>query len=126
MRILYQLEERINNQIVGVKGLRVKIHPPFLVCSFTEESWSTANTEHGMVRSDQGLKGKKIILWFEKVPFFKCLSLCSALIKPFHPQKLISNSPYRLPFNSYDVSAEKLVLDQLIIPLWIIGGGIWY
>ena len=64
MRILYQLEERINNQIVGVKGLRVKIHPPFLVCSFTEESWSSANTEHGMVRSDQGLKGKNYpVVW---------------------------------------------------------------
>ena len=29
---------------------------------------------------------------------------------------LISNSPYYLSYNSYDVSSENLVLDQLIIP----------
>ena len=29
---------------------------------------------------------------------------------------MISNSPYYLPYNSYDVSSENLVLDQLIIP----------
>ena len=38
---------------------------------------------------------------------------------PFHSQDLISNSPYYLPYNSYDVSSENLVLDQLIIP-WLI------
>ena len=38
---------------------------------------------------------------------------------PFHFQDLISNSPYYLPYNSYDVSLENLVLDQLIIP-WLI------
>ena len=37
-------------------------------------------------------------------------------VKPFHSQDLISNSPYCLPYNSYDVSSENLVLDQLIIP----------
>ena len=37
---------------------------------------------------------------------------------PFHSQDLISNSPYDLPYNSYDVHLENLVLDQLhvIIP----------
>ena len=39
--------------------------------------------------------------------------------QPFHSQDLISNSPYYLPYNSYDVSSENLVLDQLIIP-WLI------
>ena len=28
----------------------------------------------------------------------------------------ISNSPYRQPYNSYNVSSENLVLDQLMIP----------
>ena len=28
----------------------------------------------------------------------------------------IGNSPYCQPYNSYDVSSENLVLDQLIIP----------
>ena len=78
MRILYQLEERINNQIVGVKGLRVKIHPPCLVCSFTEESWSTANTEHGMVGSDQGLKGKTLSCGLRKY-LFSSVFLCVVL-----------------------------------------------
>ena len=78
MRILYQLEERINNKIVGVKGLRVKIHLSFLVCSFTEESWSSASTEHGIVRSDQGLKGKKLSCGLRKYLFssvFPCVVL---------------------------------------------------
>ena len=35
---------------------------------------------------------------------------------PFHSQDLISNSPYYLSYNSYDVSSENLVLDQLRIP----------
>ena len=34
---------------------------------------------------------------------------------PFHYQDLISYSPYCLPHNSYDVSSENLVLDQLMI-----------
>ena len=39
--------------------------------------------------------------------------------KPFNPQDLSSNSPYCLPYNSYDVSLEGLLLDQPIIPLLI-------
>ena len=35
--------------------------------------------------------------------------------KPFHFQDLISNSPYCLPYNSYDVSSENVVLNHLII-----------
>ena len=38
------------------------------------------------------------------------------ICRPFHSQNLTSNSPYYLPYNSYDVSSENLVLDQLIIP----------
>ena len=34
----------------------------------------------------------------------------------FHPKDLIRNSPYCLPYNSYDVTLENLVLDLLIIP----------
>ena len=37
----------------------------------------------------------------------------------FHFQDLFSNSPYYLPYNSYDVSSENLVLDQLILCLMI-------
>ena len=33
------------------------------------------------------------------------------------PQNLISKSPYCLPYNSYHLCSENLVLDQLIIPL---------
>ena len=35
------------------------------------------------------------------------------LILPSHSQDLSSNSPYCLPYNSYYVSSESLVLDQL-------------
>ena len=38
------------------------------------------------------------------------------LSQPFHSQDLISNSPYYLPYNFYDVSLENLVLDQLKVP----------
>ena len=40
------------------------------------------------------------------------------LLWPFHSKDLINNSPYSLPYNSYDVSLENLVLDQLIFP-WL-------
>ena len=33
----------------------------------------------------------------------------------FRSQDFISNSPYCLPYNSYDVSSENLVLDQSVI-----------
>ena len=36
------------------------------------------------------------------------------LSQPFHSQDLISNSPYYLPYNFYDVSLENL--DQLKVP----------
>ena len=34
-------------------------------------------------------------------------------LEPFHSQDLLSNYPYCLPYNSYDVSLENMVLDQL-------------
>ena len=34
-------------------------------------------------------------------------------------QDLISNSPYCLPYNFYNVSLDHLISDQLIIPYWI-------
>ena len=37
-------------------------------------------------------------------------------MQPLNSQDLISNSPYCLPYSSYDVSLENLVLDQLLIP----------
>ena len=37
----------------------------------------------------------------------------------FYFQGLISDSPYCLPNNSYDVILDNLVLDQLVISLWI-------
>ena len=39
-----------------------------------------------------------------------------AHLKPFNFQDLITDSPYCLQYNSYDVDLENLVLDQLIIP----------
>ena len=37
-------------------------------------------------------------------------------VKPFNSKDLVSNSPYCLPYSSYEVSLENLVLDQLVIP----------
>ena len=37
-------------------------------------------------------------------------------VQLFHYQHLISNSSYCLSYNSFDVSSENLVLDQLISP----------
>ena len=41
------------------------------------------------------------------------LKIC---LKSFHSQDGISNSCYSLPYNSFVVNLENLVLDQLIIP----------
>ena len=43
--------------------------------------------------------------------FLQCV-----LLSPLTPKNLISNSPHCLPYNSYDVSLEKLELDQPLIP----------
>ena len=43
----------------------------------------------------------------------KSLTLSSTLSLPWSH---FSASPYRLPYNSYDISSESLVLDQLMIP----------
>ena len=39
-----------------------------------------------------------------------------SISEPFNNQDLTSNSPYYLPYNSYDASSENLVLDQLENP----------
>ena len=59
-----------------------------------------------------------VALMFDSVVIFvRCMEkLNASLFQPFHSQDLISNSPYYLTYNSYDVSSENLVLDQLIIP----------
>ena len=44
---------------------------------------------------------------------------CYISLEPPRSQDLISNSPYRLPNDSYYVSLENLVSDQLLIPLLI-------
>ena len=48
-------------------------------------------------------------------------SLCTMMLPvysswTFHSQDLISNSPYCLPSDSYDVNWENKVLDQRMIP----------
>ena len=57
-----------------------------------------------------------LVLLFIKMFFFKWyFKFCS----PFHSQVFTSNSPFCLPHNSYDVTVENLILDQLIVPLLI-------
>ena len=54
-----------------------------------------------------------------KKMFTNRLSQKGEIPKPFNSQDLISNSPYCLPYNSYNVRLENLELDQLIIPQFI-------
>ena len=37
------------------------------------------------------------------------------IVRSLHSKDLISNSPYCLPYNAYDVRLENLVLDELRI-----------
>lgn len=56
------------------------------------------------------------VLLADKIVFM-ALDSSLGLVAPLHflSQDLISNSPYCLLCNSYDVGSENLVLDQLII-----------
>ena len=45
---------------------------------------------------------------------FKVINI---LFQPFYSQDLISNSPYCLPNNSFDVSSEKLDIGSTYNPL---------
>ena len=57
-----------------------------------------------------------LVLLFIKIFFLKWyFKWCS----PFHSQVFTSNTPFCLPHNSYDVTVENLILDQLIFPLLI-------
>ena len=38
------------------------------------------------------------------------------ILKRINSQNLNRNSPHCLPYNSFDISLENLVLDQIIIP----------
>ena len=49
----------------------------------------------------------------------KGVVLCGWFDKPSNSQDLICDSPYCLPYSSFDFSLENLVLDQLIIPYLI-------
>ena len=59
-----------------------------------------------------------------KIPMFIVHKKVSAKTKPnsllagqpLYFQYLISNSPYCLRYNSYDIGSENLILNQLIIP----------
>ena len=54
---------------------------------------------------------------FDRVKVFLAACCMTEYLNPFTSKTdLISNSPNYLPYNSYDVSSENLVLDQLIIP----------
>ena len=78
-------------------------------------------------------------MWIQLVAgchfYFNCsldslVSLCASKTNGLNPNRtwkqltlplsriLINNSPYCLSYNSYDVSSDNLVLDQLIIPFF--------
>ena len=49
-----------------------------------------------------------------KIPMFIVHKKVSA--RTFYLRYFISNSPYYLRYNSYDIGSENLILNQLIIP----------
>ena len=56
-----------------------------------------------------------LLLFWLWLPFLRYLTLWPSA-KPFNLQDLMSSSPYCLPYSSFNVSFENLVLDQSIIP----------
>ena len=58
------------------------------------------------------LKRKALVSYLVNL-IFEVVGLCT-IFKTFPSEDLISNSPYCLPYNSFDVSSENLVLDQKI------------
>ena len=57
-----------------------------------------------------------IFLVFNLIFYWLLRVLSSDWSLTFNPPDLISNSPYCLPYSSWDVSLENLGSDQLIIP----------
>ena len=81
------------------------------------------------------IEGSQAVLRFWYVDPIGCwlsflVSLCASKTNGLNPNRtwkqltlplsriLITSSPYCLPYNSYDVSSDNLVLDQLIIPFF--------
>ena len=53
---------------------------------------------------------------YNYITFSKSFSWWLFFVNLLTPKISLSNSPYYLPYNSYDVNLENLLLDQLIIP----------
>ena len=73
----------------------------------------------------QNLPNFRLFLIWVYIHWFFCLLKYFFLkwyfkwCSPFHSQVFTSNTPFCLPHNSYDVTVENLILDQLIFPLLI-------
>ena len=50
------------------------------------------------------------------VQFLSLVFVSSRQFEEGHSQDLISNAPHYLPYNSYRVGSENLILDQLRVP----------
>ena len=92
----------------------------YLVFSFSLQH----NIKHRMrtARNKTFEEGNRNLRIFSKVSFSIFFKTNQALVRLicfecFHSLDLISNSPYCLSYNSYDVSLENLVLDQPTVPL---------
>ena len=49
-------------------------------------------------------------------PLLSNATICFWFYEPFHSQDVIIYSPYCLPYHSYYVCSENMVMDQLIMP----------
>ena len=102
---------------------------PFCVMCFVKDSRNFCGQMFSLQESISVCYRKYLFTWLTPWPDYCCIFSWSKFQPfsapvlyhttwPFHSQDLISSSPYYLPYNSYDVSSENLVLDQLIIP-WL-------
>ena len=118
----------MNTLNLYINRCRLSSNCPYLICIFHPPFW-THRINYKQFWMDRGyLKEKEWLKIQQKLEINRGVFLCSnssgriivAIRSSFLTLSLprsISNSPFCLPYNSYDVSSDNLLLDQLLIPL---------
>ena len=120
---------RMNTLNLYINRCRLSSNCPYFICIFHPPFWTHRINYKRFLMDRCYLKKKEwskiqqkleinLGVFFLFKQFWKdCSSSFVHHSEPFHSQDLISNSPFRLLYNSYDVSSDNLLLDQLLIPL---------